>query len=167
MISALRGELRQLLAAVPATRTPTVRRCDSPDALLATNLPFLADEAAIAQFTCAAQQSGWTVTQQNGWLLLDHPVPAPDMPPPAHFGGESGCLLHLLMRHPEEHAPCEADIRALAKAADESPAQAERLCAAMHRLWAERLRRREPLPGGLMPYLLYVHHLLHTKEGKS
>ena len=166
MISSLRGELRQLLAAVPTSRTPAVRRCDSPDALLATNLPFLADEAAIAQFTAAAQQNGWTVTLQNGWLLLDHPVPAPEMPPPAHFGGESGCLLSLLMRHPQDHAPCESDIRALAKAADESPAQAERLCAAMHRTWAERLRRHEALPGGLAPYLLYVHQLLHSKEDK-
>ena len=166
MIAALRRELRLMLEDIPSSRKPSVRRCEHPDALLAVNLPFIADEAAIAQFTRTAQEQGWTVTASGGWLLLDHPVPVPDAPQPLHFGGEAGCLLSLLMRHSDESAPCAADIRALAKAAEESPAAVNRLCAAMHRDWAVRLRNHQPLPGGLAPYLQYVHHhFFLNKEG--
>ncbi len=166
MIAGLRRELRLMLEDIPSSRTPSVRRCEHPDALLAVNLPFLANGAATARFIRTAQAQGWTVVSANGWLLLDHPVPVPEAPQPLHFDGETGCLLSLLTRHPDDKAPCTAEIRALVKAAEESPAAVIRLCAAMHRDWAVRLRNRQPLPGGLAPYLQYVHHhFFSNKEG--
>ena len=157
MMTQLRCELQALFLSIPCSRPPTLRRCRHADALLATNLPFIASAEAVHHFQDACRALGWTVMQRDGWLLLDHPVPAPDAVVPQTLHGESGCLISLLLRHRQDNAPCGDDIRALAKACEESPAAAERLCAEMHAVWAARLRRHEPLPGRLLPYLCFTH----------
>ena len=152
MLTPLRRGVQALLARVAVRRKPALRRSDAPEALLATDLPLAAEEAAVAAFTALAEQAGWTVTRRGDWLLLDHPVDAPDCPVPEQLAGEAGCCLSLLLRHEGSAAPPE-DIRALVKARDAGSAALERLCATWHRDWAARLRRHEPLPGGLIPYL--------------
>ena len=152
MLTPLRRGMQTLLAAVPVRRKPALRRSDAPEALLATDLPLAAEDAAVADFTALAEKAGWTVMRRGDWLLLDHPVDAPDCPVPAELPGEAGCCLSLLVRHGGDDAPAE-DIRTLVKALDAGGNALERLCAAWHRDWAARLRRHEPLPGGLIPYL--------------
>ena len=152
MLTLLRRDVQAMLACVAVRRKPALRRSDAPEALLATDLPLAAEEAAVEAFTALAEAAGWTVTRRGDWLLMDHPVDAPDCPVPAELPGEAGCCLSLLLRHGGGDAP-EEDIRALVKARDAGSTALERLCAAWHRDWAARLRRREPLPGGLIPYL--------------
>ncbi|MGN1019092.1 MAG: hypothetical protein ACI4O7_01860 [Aristaeellaceae bacterium] len=152
MLTPLRRNVQTLLADVPVCRKPALRRSDAPEALLATDLPLAAEDAAVEAFLAAAEDAGWTVIPRGEWLLLDHPVDAPDCPMPERLAGEAGCCLSLLVRHGGDGAPRE-DIRALVKARDAGGRAVERLCAAWHREWAARLRRREPLPGGLIPYL--------------
>ena len=152
MLTPLRRKMQALLAAVPVRRKPALRRSDAPEALLATDLPLAAEKAAVADFIALSEKAGWTVMRRGNWLLLDHPVDAPDCPVPAELPGEAGCCLSLLLRHGGGDAP-EEDIRALVKARDAGSTALERLCAAWHRDWAARLRRHEPLPGGLIPYL--------------
>ena len=157
MITQLRHELQALWAELPCSRPPTLRRCRHENALLATNLPFIASSADVRHFTDVCRLTGWTVSEKDGWLLLDHPVPVPDCRIPQTPSGEIGCLISLLLRHPQDDAPCEGEIRALAKVCEESPAAAELFCASLHENWAQRLRRHEPLPGGLLPYLCFAH----------
>ncbi len=157
MLTALRAQVNAALAVVPARRRPTLRRCDAPDALLATDLPFIADEPAVAAFAADMQGKGWRVTSQNGWILLDAPIPAPEAPIPANFAGEAGCCISLLLRHPGSAEAAEL-IRAVAKAAEAGPLPFERLCTQIHADFAARLRKKAPLPGALLPYLCAAYH---------
>lgn len=154
MLTPLRRELLALLAKTDACRPPALRRSSHPEALLATDLPLLVAEEAAAAFIRAAEARGWRVWAEGGWLLLDHPVEAPPLLP-RRLTGEAACCLSLLLRHPGGDAPT-ASIRALAKAAEAGDRQVQRLCEAWHRDFAACLRRREPLPSGLIPYLYAV-----------
>lgn len=151
MLTALRQQVNARFAALPLRRKPALRRSDHADFLLATDLPLTCDEATAALFVAQMEADGWHVEPVNGWLWLDHPVPVPEASP-CTAPGELGCLISLLERHPGSTADA-ADIHALVKASEAPEAVLERLCAAWHRNWAERLRRHEPLPGGLLPYL--------------
>ena len=164
MMTALRRDLLMLLQQMPCNRTPTLRRCRSDQALLATNLPFIAAPEAVAAFREACGTLGWTVTESGGWLLLDHPVPPPEASVPGTLSGECGCLFSLLQRHPADDAPCSGDIRMIAKACEDSPGSVRRVCEEMHRQWAVRLRRHEPLPGGLLPYLCFAHTICKEEQ---
>jgi len=164
MMKRLRGMLRPLLEAVPTQHAPTLRRCDDPSALLATNLPFLADESAVLDFIHSAETQGWMVTPRNGWLLLDHDVSILDMPVPDAPRGEIGCLISLLVRHPQDTSPCQDELRALVKSAEVSAEALEQLCGQLHRQWAEKLRRHTPLPGGLLPCLCELYHQLYCDK---
>ena len=64
-----------------------------------------------------------------------------------NFGPEAACCLSLLERHAGTAcgAP-EAVQRTLIKAGEEGGKAYETACAELHREWAERLRRGEPLP---------------------
>lgn len=163
MLTDLRRDMQALLAAVPCMRKPALRRCDDPAALLATNLPFVADDAAIAAFVQQAAAAGWQVTERNGWLLLDHPIVPPDVPP-AQATGDLACCISLLSRHAQDAGDATAAIRALAKAAETSLTAVEALCRTLHTQWAAALRMRQPLPGALLPYLHYVARLCTQKE---
>lgn len=152
MLTALRKAVQACLENIPASRKPALRRSDDPDALLATDLPLVAQAGDAAAFAAAMEQAGWRVWEKNGWLLLDHAVPAPVWRWPGEYPGEWGCCLWLLRQHGNETAPAEM-IRALVKAAEQGRDKVERLCAQWHGLFAEMLRNRRELPGGLAPYL--------------
>lgn len=159
MLKPLRMQVQLLLADVPARRKPALRRSDEPNALLATDLPLIADDAAVTGFVRAAETLGWRTRMHRGWLLLDAPVPAPECDVPVRLQGSCGCCLSLLLRHREE-APAEDLIRAVVKAADAGRQPLERLCGQLHGELAARLRRHEPLPGALIPYLSQAYPLL-------
>ena len=75
MLRELRAQVNALLADTPVRRKPALRRSDAPGALLATDLPHAADEAATADFIARAEAAQWSVRRaENGWLLLDKPV---------------------------------------------------------------------------------------------
>ncbi len=152
MLTALRREVTEALAALPTSRRAALRRPEDAGSLLATNLPFLADVQTVADFTQTLTQQGWRVLEQNGWLLLDAPVPLPEKRTSQPHTGERACCIALLARHPG-NAPAEDLIRAFAKAHEEGPQQVERFCTALHDDLAARLRLHQPLPGDLLPYL--------------
>lgn len=155
MLTGLRRAVQAQLTKVPAQRKPALRRTDDPRALLMCDLPRIASGEAVASFIAALEAEGWRVWQEAGWLLLDHAVPAPEMVWPEDYPGESGCCLWLLRQHPGDGAP-EDYIRALVKAAEMGRQRVEWLCGQWHGAFAARLRERQPLPGGLAPYLAKV-----------
>ena len=152
MLSAERALLRALLDAAGASRPPALRRALGDDALLATDLPLCAGEAETAAFAEAARAAGWKVARAGGWLTLDR-IPAPCGRVPAALpGGELGCCIALLRRHPGGGAD-PAWIRRLLKAAEAGPGELEQICGELHGTLAVLLRQRSILPGGLLPYL--------------
>ncbi len=160
MLMALRAQLRALLEGIPTARRPSLRRPDAPDALLATDLPLAADDAAVHAFVQLAAAHGWSLKRENGWLLLDKPVPVPQADIPAKLTGECGCCISLLARHSGD-APAEAWIRAVVKAADAGRQPFERLCRQLRGALAEALRTHAPLPGALLPYLACAHRMFY------
>lgn len=157
MLTALRRQVQSALYAVPAKRKPALRRSDAPDALLATDLPLIAEKPAVAAFVQTMAAQGWRTRLHRGWLLLDAPVPVPEADMPQCLPGECGCCISLLTRHADD-APAEAYIRAAVKAAEAGEKYLERLCSQLHADFAARLRRHEPLPGALLPYLCRAYH---------
>lgn len=152
MLRALRQEVQAQLISVPALRKPALRRSEDPEALLATDLPGVAQPEAVADLMNVLEAAGWRSWQRDGWLLLDHAVPVPDWDWPETYPGEWGCCLWLLRQHPGGDTPA-GHIRALVKAAEQGWDQVERLCRAWHGEFAALLRTHRPLPGGLVPYL--------------
>lgn len=152
MLRPLREAVQAALAETPAARKPALRRSNDPGALLATDLPLIADGAAVEAFIARMEAEGWTVWREGEWLLLDAEVPVPEDTVPTETGGEPGCCVSLLMRHPGG-ALDRAAIRAAVKAADSGRPALERLCARWHAEWAAALREHRNLPGGLLPYL--------------
>ncbi|MBQ8200520.1 MAG: hypothetical protein IJZ74_01990 [Clostridia bacterium] len=162
MLSSLRQQVQAALMEVPARRRPALRRSDAPDALLATDLPLAASEEEAAAFICGMTAQGWRVTRQGSWLLLDAEVPVPELRLPAVLRGECGCCISLLMRH-QEAGEAAAYIRAVVKASEAGRQPFERLCLQLHAELAAMLRRQQPLPGALVPYLCQAYHdLYHT-----
>ena len=160
MLTDLRQQVQAVLYAVPAKRKPALRRSDLPDALFATDLPLVAEKAAVDAFCAQMARLGWRAGMHNGWLTLDAPIPVPETFIPDILAGESGCCISLLLRHRED-APAEAVIRAVVKAADAGRQPLEKLCAALHGEFAVRLRRHEPLPGALLPYLCHAYQMMN------
>lgn len=160
MLRALRAQVNEALAEVPARRRPALRRSDAPDALLATDLPLTAEAEQAAAFAERLRAEGWRIRKaENGWLLLDADVPPPMMME-VSAAGECACCLSILQRHPEEGS-AEDMIRLVVKAADAGKQPFERLCGQLHAQLAAMLRRHEPLPGALLPYLAYAWHRLY------
>lgn len=152
MLRPLRETAQAALQATPATRRPALRRSDNPDALLATDLPLLVDEAAVEAFREHMTALGWRVWKAGDWLLMDAAVPVPEARVPGELSGEPGCCVSLLLRHPEG-AHDSASIRAVLKAAESGWPTLERLCALWHAEWSAALREHRNLPGGVLPYL--------------
>lgn len=160
MLTALRTQVQGVLYAVPAKRKPALRRSDAPDALLATDLPLVAEDDAVQDFTADMTCRGWRVSVRNGWLALDAPVPVPTYAVPDALMGECGCCISLLLRH-QDDAPAEDFIRSVVKAADAGRLPFERLCGQLHGEFAARLRRHEALPGALLPYLCRANEMFY------
>lgn len=156
MLTSLRMQVQRVLYAVPARRKPALRRSDALDALFATDLPLIAETEAVAAFRANMTHMGWRTDLHKGWLTLDAAVPVPDSDVPADMAGECGCCISLLLRHRED-APADDLIRAVVKAADAGKRPFERLCGQLHGDFAARLRRNEPLPGALLPYLCHAY----------
>ena len=163
MLTALRAACRAHLDRACARRAPALRRSSAPDALLATDLPLIAPEEAVAAFRRDMAREGWAIREEKGWLLLDHPIPPPPTQAVTDYSGEAGCCLWLLMRHPGTDCPA-AWVRALVKAHEEGAASLERLCRAWHGELARRLRLGLSLPGGLAPYLAQAICLLKEEK---
>lgn len=156
MLTPLRAEVNALLEQIEVRRKPALRRSDSAGALLATDLPLAADESAVEAFVMSAEDCGWHVRQaDNGWLLLDKPVPVPDVAMPSKMAGECGCCLSLLLRHPEDGDASEL-IREVVRAEEAGKTPFRRFCTALHNRLAAMLRLHQPLPGGLTPYLVHA-----------
>lgn len=160
MLRKLREQVQSVLYALPARRKPALRRSDAPDALFATDLPLVVEENGAALFIAEMECKGWRVQEQSGWLKLDMPVPVPDAGIPDVLQGECGCCISLLMRHGGA-ADATGFIREVVKASDASCQVLERLCMQLHGEFAARLRRHEPLPGALLPYLCEAHIRLY------
>ena len=152
MLTVLRTQVQSALYAVPTRRKPALRRSDAPDALFATDLPLVAGAAAVEAFRTDMAARDWHSELRNGWLILDAPVPVPEYTLPNALAGEGCCCISLLLRHPDS-APAGDYIRAVCKAAEAGRQPFERLCAQLHGEFAARLRRHEPLPGAMLPYL--------------
>ena len=160
MLKMLREQVNAALTDVPVRRRPALRRSDAPDALLATDLPLAADAEAVQRFMAVLTARGWRIrVAENGWLLLDTEVPVPAMCT-VSAAGECACCLSILQRHPENGA-AENMLRAVVKAAEAGRQPFERLCGQLHAELAAMLRRHEPLPGALIPYLSYACHELY------
>lgn len=160
MLTALRQQVQDVLYAVPAKRKPALRRSDAADALFATDLPLVAEASAVRSFMADMAARGWTVSERNGWLALDTPVPVPEYTVPTASAGECGCCISLLLRHPEDALAADY-VRAIVKAADAGKQPFERLCAQLHGDFAARLREHQPLPGALLPYLCRAYDMYY------
>ena len=152
MLTPVRQAAREALRETPTSRKPALRRSDDPDALLATDLPLVADGAAVEAYAARMTAMGWRVWKKEGWLLMDAEIPKPEASAPIEARGEARCCVSLLERHPEGE-PDSAAIRAVAKAAESGRIALERLCKRWHAEWAAALREHRDLPGGLLPYL--------------
>ena len=162
MLGEMRREIREALDRCETRRPAVLRRAELPDALLACDLPTVADAETVCAFIAAAEARGWTVKLASGWLMLDKPVPVPAYPEVRTAAvGEAANVISLLERHPNEVQDPDA-VRAVVKAAEAGPAYLERLCRQLHGAWAEKLRLDQPLPGALLPYLYEA-----TKEGST
>lgn len=163
MLKRLREQVQAQLNCVEVRRRPALRRSDAPDALLATDLPQVAEPSAVDAFCRKMQRMGWRCMPCNGWLLLDVPVPVPDAPVPQVQRGECGCCISLLQRHPDP-ADASESIRRVVKAADAGRMPFERLCRQLHAEFAARLRQHVALPGALLPYLCQAQHVIEKEE---
>jgi len=163
MLTALRARVNAVLADTPVNRRPALRRSDAPDALLATDLPLAADPAAVDGFISRITALGWRVTlADNGWLLLDADVPVPTAAE-CTGTGECACCISLLERHRDD-GDAAVWIRSAVKAAEAGKLPFERYCAALHQHLASMLRRHEPLPGALLPYLRQAAFQLYNRR---
>ncbi len=141
----LRRELNELLADTYSIRPATLRRSLREDFLYATDLPQTADSEAVFSFICKAEAAGWRTADADGWIQLDK-CPAEPPEPPALPGPEARCCAALLRQHPEGRRNSSREKRILIKAAEKGSGARERACAALHREWAENLRKHEGLP---------------------
>ena len=157
MLTGLRQQVQSVLYTVPASRKPALRRADAVDALFATDLPLIAEAEAVQGFIAEMKKRGWTVSERNGWLLLDAAVPVLEHAVPTVPAGECGCCISLLLRHMDD-ALAEDHIRAVVKATDAGKQPFERLCGQLHGEFAAQLRQHQPLPGKLLPYLCAAYN---------
>jgi len=147
-MNAYRAELAALLAGTETKRPPALRRSLREDALYATDLPAAADEAVVASFCRRAQEAGWHPRREGGWIELDRAVTEPpEGALPDHPGPEAACCRSLMERHAPGSPADPRWTRRLIKAGEEGARAYEKACAAIHRDWAERLRKREGIPG--------------------
>lgn len=153
MLTALRAGLNEAMAALPAARKPALRRADSDDWLLCTDLPGLMEERLLTAFIAQLAEEGWTCGVIRGWLYFDHAVTVPEADVQAPLQGEAACVQSLLLRHPDDQQDAVA-IRRLCKAQEQGMRKVEACCRALHAELAERLRCHQPLPSRLLPYLV-------------
>ena len=147
-MNALRKELQELMKIPQTTRKPVLRRSLPEDWLYSTDLPSVSDTGNLTLFLEGIRNKGWEHREEKGWILMRKK--AGDPPEgwyDGQFGPEAACCLSLLDRHEKQATDGpEAVQRMLIKAGEEGEKKYEEACAGLHRNWAERLRRGEPLP---------------------
>lgn len=154
MLTALRRSALMLMDSEHPPRRPALRRADSDDWLLASDIPQLLPAPQLSRLILRLQEAGWRTGLRGGWLYLDHPIAVPPLTHLPQSNGEASCLLSLLARHQESPLlEDRAASRALVKAAEQSGSQLETCCAQLHAACAARLRLHQPLPGALLPLL--------------
>ena len=146
--NAFRKELTILLDACSACRPPALRRSKSAEWLYATDIPVLLSEQKKEQLKSVLMGAGWEYSEENGWILLRKDA---EEPPEGwysgRFGPEAACCRSIQERHQGRtgHAANAAQ-RLLIKAGEEGEEAYEEACLALHRQWAEKLRKRQPVP---------------------
>ncbi len=142
----LRREIQEMLRNVPCWRPAALRRSQREEFLYATDLPGAADTKAVELFLQTAAANGWRTETAAGWIQLDRECSEPpDGGEPGQTGPEAHCCASLLRRHPGS-GRSERERRMLIKAGEEGPEAYEKVCAQLHREWAEAMRKGEPLP---------------------
>lgn len=164
LMTPYRQTVQALLADLPVTRRPFLRRSLRPDALLATDLPRVTTPPWQAWFLASLERQGWSVLCCGELLELTPPLTPPPSTGPVRPGAGGPALrrLHsLLSRHPQPGGD-PTPVLAFLKAQESGPQPLESLCYALCRQCALCLRNHQRLPGELLPY---VHHAL-MEEGE-
>ena len=151
--NALRLELAEILADIGGERKPALRRSRRADRMYATDLAGTPEGPERDAMAGRLRDAGWDVEDEGGWLEMrkraaDPPEGWFDGP----FGPEAACCRALLERHPEQGKENFAVECRLVKAGEEGQEAYELACREIHGLLAERLRRREKLPGISLRY---------------
>ena len=163
MLTALRKELNGRFAAWSLPRRPALRRAEEAEWLFCTDLPLLMDAEALTAALEALSLVGWRWERRGGWLWLDHPLQTPEDVPDIPLSEEAACLVSLLERHPD--GPEEPALyRTLAKASEQGMLPWLKLCRALHRDWAVRLRLHQPLPGKAVPWIRAAEACILRKQ---
>ncbi len=143
-----RRDMRELLDGAGTVRPAALRRSLSPDFLYATDLPGLLSREELRDFRKKAEERGWSTAEEKGRLQMKKRA---EQPPEGWFEGpfgpEAACCGSLMKRHGGGEEYDEEGILSLIKAGEEGPEAYEQVCGRMHRQWAERLRKKEELPG--------------------
>ena len=151
-----REELRSILDDLETERPASLRRSRTEEWLYATDLPAAASESILAAFISRADQAGWKVKREEGWIQLDRKVSVflPGMIPEEWTAGPAAaCCRSLLERHRDHLIPSDGGAeRMLLKAGEESPESYEEVCRKLHALWAEMLRIHQGIPAVHMSF---------------
>lgn len=147
-INALRRELTALLAAGNPKRTPALRRCSREAWLYATDASLLVQDGEKDVLEKTLTAAGWEFTEEKGWTLLrKNAAEPPEEWYSGAFGPEAACCASLLDRHAGGDFDAAGEVqRMLIKAGEKGEKAYEDACRHLHREWAGRLRRGEPLP---------------------
>jgi len=151
--NALRLELAEFLAGVGGERKPALRRSRRDDRMYATDLAGMAEGPEREALAARLREAGWDAEDQGGWLELRKRAAEP---PEGWYGGafgpEAACCRALLKSHPEYGEEDFSMESRLVKAGEEGQEAYELACREIHGIFAERLRRKEKLPGISLKY---------------
>ena len=147
-MNALRKELADILATAALARNPALRRSMREEWLYAADLPGLCPPEEMETLLRKLKETGWEAAADGGWVQFRKSCPYPPEGWYAgSFGPEAACCGSLLRRHPGGDFRDGERVRfRLIKSAEEGAGSYERACAALHREWAERLRKGKKLP---------------------
>lgn len=153
-INGFRKELTAIPALQETTRPAVLRRSRPEEWIYATDAPLLLSEEARNRLAHELTAAGWEYTEKDGWFFLRKQA---SEPPEAwyngSFGPEAACCFSILSRHPHMMTAESAAIqRRLIKAGEEGEKAYEKVCAALHHEWAERLRQKKMLPALSLKY---------------
>ena len=147
-MNSMRKEILEVVSGILSARKPALRRCAEEDWLYMTDLPGLCEEEETEKIIIRFSAAGWETKPVSGWLLLRKPA---EVPPKdwyqGLFGPEAECCRSLLSRHCGRGNGKEEVQRMLIKAGEGGEKAYETACASLHRAWAEKLRKKELLPG--------------------
>ena len=139
-----REELRSILDDLETERPASLRRSRTEEWLYATDLPAAASESILEAFISRADQAGWKVKREDGWIQLDRKINVfltGMIPEGRTTSPAAACCRSLLERHRDCLTPSDGIAeRMLLKAGEESRESYEEACRKLHARWAERLR---------------------------